>query len=116
MLKVLNNMNVGHVKKLLVPNQMRYQAALRPELLIYIGKPVHFNHYMRTKCNLNRHISGFLWGVIGEFKEIRTVITTWLISYHNLVWGVYGGFKIPRLTRVILNLVKQSTIKGNRKL
>ena len=68
---------------------------------------------METKCNLNRHINGFLWGVIGEFKEIRTVITTWLISYHKMVWGVYGGFKIPRVTHVILNLVKQSTIKRN---
>tara|TARA_R110000737_G_scaffold196131_2_gene216893 strand:- start:241 stop:459 length:219 start_codon:yes stop_codon:yes gene_type:complete len=66
---------------------------------------------MRTKCNLNRHNSGFVWGFIGEFKEIRTVITTWLISYHKMVWGVYGGFKIPRIIHVILNLVKQNRIK-----
>jgi hypothetical protein len=48
---------------------MRYQAALRPELLIYIGKSIHFNHYMRTKCNLNRHINGFLWG--GSLGSLR---------------------------------------------
>jgi len=80
-------------------------------LPLYTAKPILFNHNLRTNCYLNKHINGFLWGFIGGIKKKRSVISTCLLSYHKMIWGVYGGFKIPCLTRVILNLVKQSTIK-----
>ena len=59
-------MNVGHVKKLLVPNQMRYQAALRPDCSIYIGYSMHFNHNMRVKSELNKHNYEFVCVSNGE--------------------------------------------------
>ena len=77
----------------LVPNQMRYQAALRPERCIYIDISIFFNLKMRMNSELNGNIRLIDWGRIGGFKKKLLVGNQRLFNLKNYFGGFLGVLK-----------------------